>query len=385
MSAAPTVVNKVFDVVGDGASVAFAPGSVDLLGEECAATGGMLLASAIPVYAAVGVEEIPEQELVVVVGREEHRMPYPDSVPEAYPPVVTAVIAAIIALQHSVHLVPRTSGGVKVTVVSTIPERRGLGELQAIQSALALALNARWGDRDDVPTRARFATAMHEVSLPHFGPQWALHPYTVSLRSRPDSVLCCNHSDDAVTQVERPQSLALLVAYSPDITGGSPQVDRQVFFDEACAAFGVETLHGLPEAQPRVLDWIRARHEVHPDDDVPTISRANQWLDEASGSSDRARAVSGHLRHADLAAVLSGVKRDIAERDSAPAEGSTLARLLEGAADDIVVRCVPAPGASMVVWCSPEEAGELATVITGNCGRVIAIEDTSAGAAVVDA
>nr|WP_120492324.1 hypothetical protein [Corynebacterium lactis] len=386
MPAAPAVVNDVFDAVGSGASVAYAPGSIDLLGEDCSSTGGMLLASALPVHAAVGVEDIEEQKLVVVYKRDTTTMDFPDSYPEGFGPIPTAVATAIVALQHNLHLVPRTSGGLKVTIASTIPASRGFGEIPAIQSAVALALNARFGDRDDVPTRARMATAIHEAMTQAKGDSWPLFPYTVSLRSRPDSILCINHADEAVTQTTRPQSLDLTVAYSPDVTGGSPTVERYSFFRDACEAFGVPTLASLPEAQTRVADWVRARHEVHPDEEAPTIGRAVQWLDDADASSDRARAVIGHIRHSDIEAAIAGVARDVHQRHSVPSNGSVLGHIATAVAEDDrerAVRCSPCPGASLVIWSRTEDSDTVDASLSDVGAQVLHVADTSAGAVVV--
>lgn len=385
MPAAPEVVNDVFEAVGENASVAYAPGSINLLGEECACSGGLLLAHALPVYAAVGVEEIDDEELRIVFGREETSMPLPDAVPDAFAPIPTAVAAVFVALQHSLHIVPRTRGGLKVTIASTIPARRGFGEIPAIQSALALALNARFGDRDDVPTRTRMAAAIHSLMVSHEGDYFPDYPYTASLRSKPDSILCINHADEAVTQTVRPNSLEFLLAYSPEVTCGSPNEERSQFFKDACTAFGVSTLSSLPDAQTRVLDWVNARHQVQPDTDAPTLARASRWLDEASGSSDRARAVIGNVRHSNIDAVLDGVARDVRERGTIPSEGSALAGLIENfpASDDTaVVRAIPAPGAALLVWASASAAADVLESLTAAGAKVLAIANTSAGAVV---
>lgn len=386
MPAAPAVVNDVFDAVGSNASVAYAPGSINLLGEDCASSGGILLTTAIPAYAAVGIEEIDEQQLIVVYKRETTKMDFPDSVPAAFSQVPTAVAATIVALQHSLHLVPRNSNGLKVTIASTIAPGRGFGEIPAIQCALALALNARFGDRDDVPTRTRIATAIHETMVQVKGQSWPLYPYTTALRSRPDSLLCINHSDEAVTQTALPQSLALTIAYSPDVTGGSPDEERYEFFQQACAAFGVPTLASLPDSQERVADWVRARHEVHPDDeDIPTIGRAIQWLDDADASSDRARAVIGHIRHSDIQAAIAGVSRDVSERGSAPSASSVLGQIAE-LTDTIdcekIARCAPCPGASLVMWSHVDDADRIASALNDGGSETIRVENTSAGAVV---
>lgn len=378
----PVSVRRVRDAAGAGATGAQAPGSVELLGEACASTGGMLLATALRETAAVALEPVEGDELIIAAAggaRDEIRMPMPDTVPVGYPKEATAIAAAIVAMTHVVHLVPRTTG-LKVTWASDIPANRGLGELPALQAAVALAANARWGDRDDVPTRARIATALHDLTAEHVGGHWPLHPYTAALRSNPDSVLTCNHSDEAVTQHPRPENLALMVAFSPDITGCSPQVERHRFFAEACSAFGVPTLNGLPDAESRVLEWVRARHEVHPDGDAPTITRASQWLDDAAGCSDRARAVSAHLRHGDVAAAMNSVTLDVKIRDTAPADDSSMGQLL--AATDghtVAARCCPAPGAAVVLWAFTGHADDIAAAIRSAGGTVLRIADTDAG------
>ena len=378
----PAAVERVREHAGPDATIAHAPGSVELLGETCAATGGMLLATALPESVAVALEPNDTGELIVASTRigDETPLPMPDAIPAGYPAEVTAVAAAVVALQHTMHLIPRTGAGVTVRWASTIPVGRGLGELAALQSAVALAANARWGDRDDVPTRARLAAALHETSADHYGDHWPLHPYTAALRSQPDSVLTCNHSDEAVTQTPRPDNLALMVAYSPDITGASPQVERHEFFAEACSAFGVPTLHGLPEAETRVIDWVRARREVQPDGDAPTVGRATQWLDDASGCSDRARAVSAHLRHGDAAAAMAGVAHDVSVRDTAPAADSPLGRLVASLEDrDVVARCCPARGAAVVVWAHADDADDVEAAIRRDGGSVLRVTGTDAG------
>ena len=61
----PVSVRRVRDAAGAGATGAQAPGSVELLGEACSATGGMLLATALSETAAVAIEPIEGDELVI--------------------------------------------------------------------------------------------------------------------------------------------------------------------------------------------------------------------------------------------------------------------------------------------------------------------------------
>ena len=67
----PAAVERVRESAGTDATIAHAPGSVELLGETCAATGGMLLATALPVSTAVALEPNDTGELTVISTREE--------------------------------------------------------------------------------------------------------------------------------------------------------------------------------------------------------------------------------------------------------------------------------------------------------------------------
>jgi len=119
----PAAVERVREHAGPDATIAHAPGSVELLGETCAATGGMLLATALPESVAVALEPNDTGELIVASTRigDETPLPMPDAIPAGYPAEVTAVAAAVVALQHTMHLIPRTGAGVTVRWASTIP------------------------------------------------------------------------------------------------------------------------------------------------------------------------------------------------------------------------------------------------------------------------
>ena len=95
--------------------VARAPGSVELLGESCTATGGMLLTAALPVDAAVAVAVTDSGNLVVRDGEEVHEMPMPGAPVHGLPPTATAVADAVAALQNAVHLAPHAGRGLDVS------------------------------------------------------------------------------------------------------------------------------------------------------------------------------------------------------------------------------------------------------------------------------
>lgn len=364
----------------EGHAAASAPASVELIGDPCARAGGMLLTAAAGASAAVALGPAEDDALVIRAGGEEHRMPMPEATPDGLPRTAATVAAAVVALRQTVPLIPRTGRGLTVTVASDIPSRRGLGERAAIGAALALAANEIWGDRDDVPTRARYAAALHEAQAAHLGRDIPLHPYTVALRARAGHVALCNHADGAVTQVPVPDHLRLLVACSPDVTGAEPPVARDRFFAEACRAFGVPTLAELPDADTRVLEWIRARHQVDPDSDAPTESRAAAWLERAGAGADRCRAISGHLRHGDVAAALNTVAVDIRDHGGAPDADAPLGQLAAAAdAAGALVRPLGAPAAALVAWAPAGAAAATAAAIRAAGGSAIPVAATPAG------
>ncbi|WP_448852285.1 GHMP family kinase ATP-binding protein [Corynebacterium sp. 335C] len=353
--------------------VARAPGSVELLGEPCAATGGMLLTAALPADAAVAVAETDGGELVIRDGSDVHRVPMPDAPVDGLPPRAASVAAAVAALQQGAHLAPKPGGGLDVSVACDIPAGRGLGETAALQSALAIALNHLWGDRDDVPTRTRIAAALHAAACERAGVPLPPHPWTVALRATGDAVVVHNHVDGAVRQLPRPEHLALTLAWSPDVTAGSSATARPSFFADACQAFGVETLDRLPDADDRVLEWLNARLELDAENgdgtaDIPTTGKAAGWLDDASGCSDRARAVTGHLRHGDVTAALNAVGLDVRLRETEPGEGAPLHAPARAAADaGAAVRCCQQPAAALVAWSRADDAADVAAAL-GSAG-----------------
>lgn len=360
--------------------VARAPGSVELLGESCTATGGMLLTAALPVDAAVAVAVTDSGNLVVRDGEEIHEMAMPDAPVHGLPPTATAVADAVAALQNAVHLAPSAGRGIDVSVACDIPADRGLGELPAIQSALAVALNSLWGDRDDVPVRTRIAAALHEAACERAGAPLPPHPWTVSLRSTGDAVIVHNHADGAVRQIPYPAHLGLVLAWSPDVTAATPPTARPSFFADACQAFGVETLDRLPDADDRVLKWLSARLELAAESgdgsaDIPTAGRAAGWLDDASGCSDRARAVSGHLRHGDVSSAIRSVGVDVRMRETVPADGTPMHGPAAAAAEaGAAVRCCQHPAAALVAWAMADDAADVAAALASAGAATLPLE-----------
>lgn len=363
-----------------GTVFAQAPGSVEILGDPCTRAGGMLITSALPVYAAVALTPDTSGELTVNYRGDTFSTPLPDSVSDDLPWVVEAVALAVNALQHNTHQIPVNDIGMTVTVDTDVPENRGLGAFSSIECAVALAANAVWGDRDDTPTRAKLASTLHEVSSRHLGYETPIHPFTTALRSQPDSILVCNHADGAVTQMERPDSMSLLIASSPDTIGSRARSDRPEFFTDACRAFGVPTLAELPDSETRVLEWVRARHDVGSEDDLPTENRAESWMEETSASSDRAHALAGHIKHGNVPAALACIKTDVNLSGLAPSPDTTIGRIYSTALNaGAACRPVSGHGAALVAWAPVESAEEVATALHAAGADVIRASGTNSG------
>ncbi|MBV7295812.1 hypothetical protein KRX51_07790 [Corynebacterium sp. TAE3-ERU12] len=363
-----------------GAAAAHAPGSIELIGEPCSRTGGMLITAALPVSAAVALVPTKDGTLTVRSNGSVHTMDMPESVPEDLPQPVASVAAAVVALAHIIHVIPRMDAGLDITIESDIPAQRGLGDIAAVQSAIALAANELWGDRDDVPARARLASALQEAQAAHVGEHVPLYPYTAALRAKAGHVLLCNHADGAVTQLPLPDQVALTALCSADLTGGSAPANRHGFFADACRTFGVPTLAALPDADTRVVEWIRARHEVDANSEAPTEGRAARWLEETAGSSDRARALSGHIRHGDVSACLATIRVDTRTRDKSIDPDNPLGRLITAANNaGAACRCVSAPGAAAVAWGPAELAEDIRGAIHGAGGWELPLTGAAAG------
>lgn len=346
---------------------ASAPATYPLLGEYVDHYGGTALIGLASPRAAVSVRRTGGDDVVVVFHRADGSAEQ-DSVacrevaelaaaqvpgvddqgrPTTPPPPPGGLAARVGGVVHTLiqrQLLSRDVSGLEVTVFSAIAPG-GLGEAEAVDAAVALALQAEAPDLDEAPMRARLA----EVCA-HAADTFAARPvlksrYTAALRGQAGNLAVIDYADGSVTQVPHVLSGRVLVSV---VVPGAEEIDngereRRAFLDEACRAFGATSLRSLPDAETRVLDWLRAVHRVHPDDDVPTVEQAGQWL--SYFAQETARAQEGSLllrsrRTAELHRVMEQSQAHTAALTGAPEElvalltarGAELARGVSGAA-----------------------------------------------------
>ena len=190
-------------------------------------------------------------------------------------------LAGIVWTLINRQLLSRDTGGLDVTIVNDIPDGAGLGDEAARGVAFALALLGDGDDLDDAPVRARIAEVCHQA-VEMFSPVPPLRArYTAALRGQYDSVSVIDYADGSVTQAPHPQS-GDLEFYA--ITVEQARVDRSAeilrrrrFVEEACRAFGTESLRLLPDASQRVIEWLTAVHKVHGEENTPEIGDAAAW------------------------------------------------------------------------------------------------------------
>ena len=107
--------------------------------------------------------------------------------------------------------------------------------------------------------------------------------YTTGIRGRAGFINILDFADGSITQAAHPAKPNKVVALSVFAPVGKTQPAeikrRQDFIEEATKAFGAESIRLLPDAQTRVLDWLKAVHEVRGTDGVPAPIEAGQWLD----------------------------------------------------------------------------------------------------------
>lgn len=222
------------------------------------------------------------------------------------PPFPTGGLAerfgGVVSTMVSRQLLSRETTGVDITVVTDIPTYSGLGGLAAADVAVALAMLGGNEDPHDAPLRARLAEVCSQA-VDSFAALPALRArHTAALRGNGRQVSIIDYADGSVTQAPHPlgDKLHAFVVAVPDSTP-DPQIGvdlriRQRFVDNACHAFGTESLRLLPDASSRVLDWLDAVHEVHPEQDHPEHADAASWLGFYAAETDRALGIARSLR-----------------------------------------------------------------------------------------
>lgn len=296
--------------------VASAPATWVLLGEHIDHFGGMAIVGLSSLRAAAAVSTRDDGKIAVQIeGNEVEytslqelselasvQQPSVDAdgqpvLPDAPTGNASLRLAGIVHSLINRQLLSRETTGVTITVANDIPDNAGLGELSAMDVATALALHGE--DADDAPLRARLSEVCTQaVTL--FSEVPALRArHSAALRGG-ESITLIDYADHSVTQAphllnDDLSAFLIAVPGTPEDTQGAEIRRREHFLDDACHAFGTESLRLLPDATPRVLDWLTAVHKVYGTENQPTVDEARQWLSfyesETQRSQDFARAL----------------------------------------------------------------------------------------------
>lgn len=302
------------------AQVASAPATYPLLGEFVDHYGGTAVIGLASQRAAVAISDASGETFEVVLHRADgsverasvtqtriaelaaEQIPGVDDLgrPTIAPTPPGGLAERIAGIVHTlVHrqLLSRDVTGLKVVIFSEIAPG-GLGEAEAIDAALALALQAQAPDVDDAPMRARLAEVCAQSADLFVAEPVLKARYTAALRGQAGQLAVIDYADGSVTQAAVPATSEVLVsaAVPEQKAHDSGELKRRRFLDEACRAFGATSLRALPDASTRVIDWLKAVHKVHPEQDAPTVEQAQGWLDYFEAETERAREASLLLR-----------------------------------------------------------------------------------------
>ena len=246
--------------------------------------------------------------------------PSPAPVPEGG---IAAQLGGLAWTMIHRQMLSRDTRGLDITVISTIPEGIGLGEVAATDVATALALFTE--DTDDAPIRARLAEICSQSAamFAEITPLRARH--TTALRGERGKIAVIDYADGSVTQVPHPVNRSAgLSAYlvAPPTPGTFPTSDldpqetrrRQYFVDEATRAFSVESLRLLPDAPVRVTEWLEAVIEVAGRKNLPPVEQARNWLSFWEAETIRAQRLTRALRarrRQDIAHLVATSQNDL--------------------------------------------------------------------------
>ena len=305
--------------------IASAPATWSLIGEHIDHFGGIAIMGLADLRAAVAVsprddgtvsvrclsadgsttEDFITLEKVSALAAEQQ--PSVDSegqpvVPPAPKGGLAARLGGIVHTMINRQLLSRETAGADITVVTDIPDNAGLGAAAAIDTATALALLGGADEPFDAPLRARLAEVCSQAvgTFARFPALRARH--SAALRGTGESVTIIDYADGSVTQAPHAVNqdlVAFALAVPGDFDCGETVSDiraRERFIDDACHAFGTESLRLLPDAPQRVLDWLAAVHKIHGPDNQPTIAQATAWLTFYAEETQRAQGVARALR-----------------------------------------------------------------------------------------
>ncbi|MBP3088027.1 galactokinase [Corynebacterium sp. sy017] len=195
-------------------------------------------------------------------------------------------LCGVIFTMTQRQLLSRDTTGFDITILGTIPHDEGLGYRAAVDVATALAVARNIEDTDSAPTKAKIADVCFQAANTYSEVPASRSRYSTIMRGHGSAINVINYADGSITQASHPVGAAtqtagfFLVPRTGDTAALCEQAvaQRNAFIEQATRAFGAETLFLLPEAPSRVIDWLRAVHEVNGHDGMPSIADASNWL-----------------------------------------------------------------------------------------------------------
>lgn len=372
----------------DPHGAAVAPSTWTLIGEDTDRFGGIVVSSTAQWAVAVTVSPSAEPHYTVAVqgaegvekhsiGVEElnthaaHRAHFPEDTPPTVLEGPAARLGAVVWTMVHRQLLSRDTRGMDITVVSTIPADIGLGENTAMEVAIALALFPE--DNDEAPVRARLAEICAQSADLITTSGVIRAGYTTALRGDTGKMAVIDYADGSVNQAPHPvgpsaglAAFVLAPPHSPGSDVAGPDTagsrERELFIDEACRAFSVDSLRLLPDATPRVLDWLEAVLEVTDRSDLPTMAQARRWLDFWEAETRRARQVSHALRarrRPEISRLLADSQEEIGKVNAIASTTAALVDLSRSRGSLSARSC--ADGTAVFVLVEQEHADNFAT------------------------
>lgn len=197
-------------------------------------------------------------------------------------------------------LLSRETHGYDVSVASNIPLDAGLGEVAALDSAVALALTTDSEDAGSAPHAAKIAEACI-ANAGQLQPEQGRYRYISALRGHAHGAHVVDYADNSITPLsdvlDALDAAAVVVQVPREFTPQHEELARRyAFFRDAAKAFAAENLRLLPDASPRVLDWLKAVHKVKGTENEPSLEQAQEWLNFAEQETSRAQKVVHAIR-----------------------------------------------------------------------------------------
>ena len=328
--------------------VASAPTTWSLLGEHVDVVGGIVLVASSDLRVGIAASPRSDNNISVSVnGAKPNHIAMGDvsdfafsvldardkaeSVPSphgSWPERLGGVVWSLIFRQ----LLPRDTPGFNIAVESEAPVDWGLGVHAAAEVAFASALVVDDENRGDYPLRVRVAEACFQ-SAAIFSATPALRArYTAALRSMDGQISVVDYKDESVTHTPHiaGRNTVVFAVNTPHNPGGQIPEEMARRLDKATRAFGVESLRHLPDAAPRVRDWLEAVHKVHGPSGVPSLQEATRWLEFFEAEIRRAQSMVPLLRSrnvAELSDIVAASQRALNDDYSVSGTDSALAQL----------------------------------------------------------